>query len=286
MSVSRLLPVSILVLAAATLIGCSHLDTMLFPQKKSHRATSVMKFLYPDGNYQALSTTANISVPANVGIAFVPEPKGRHGESPVSEREKAKLLELVRQHFQQYDFIGRIEPIPTAYLREMGSFDNLRQAGAMFNVDIMVLLSYDQLQFDDPKRSSLAYWTVVGLYLFKGETNTTQTLLDAVVIDIKSQNMLFRAPGISDLERSSTALKAAEEQREQAAAGFRVATADLVQNLDQQLLGFRERVKANQDPQVRITHRSGGSGSGGAFGVAGAAMALAAVALAWRRRDP
>ncbi|MDH5526420.1 MAG: rhombotarget lipoprotein [Nitrospirota bacterium] len=288
----RIVPVVMLTFMTLALGGCAHLDEMLFPKKKTHRATSVMAYLYPEADYRALTATANISVPATVGIAFVPGGgslgMSRDTMSPVSEKEKSRLLELVRQRFEQYEFIGRIEPIPTAYLRENGGFDNLRQIGSMFNVDLMVLLSYDQIQFDDPKASSLAYWTVVGLYLFKGETNTTQTLLDAVVIDIKSQNMLFRAPGISDVEGTSTALKQSEAQRQQAVSGFRLAAADLMENLDRQLLTFRDRVKANQEPEVQVTYRQGHSsgGMGGAMGGAGAALALAAVALAWWRRDP
>ncbi|MFQ5509732.1 MAG: rhombotarget lipoprotein [Leptospirillia bacterium] len=257
---------------------------MLFHKKQNHKATSVMQFLYPEGNYQALPRTAEIQVPVNVGIAFVPEArseKGQDARSPISEKEKARLLELVKANFDQYDFIGKIEPIPSTYLRRGGGFDSLKQAGGMFGVDVMVLLSYDQIQFNDPKISSWAYWTVVGLYVVKGETNSTQTLLDAVVIDIQSKNMLFRAPGTSDIKGDVSPLKQVKLQREQSASGFRVATADLVDNLDQELNAFRERIKSKKETDVQITYREGYSGAFGGFGVA---LALAALAVGRRRR--
>ena len=58
--------------------------------------------------------------------------------------------------FRQHDFIGNIETIPTAYLRPGGGFDNLDQIATMYGVDIMVLLSYDQVQYTDEGLGELA----------------------------------------------------------------------------------------------------------------------------------
>ena len=280
---SRFLSVLLVPALALMLGGCSHMERMLFTEKKVHHATSVMSYLYPEGDYQVLAATADITVPANVGIAFVPEEPGRTGAAaPLPEKEKARFMETVRQYFSKYEFVGRIEPIPTAYLRPKGGYDNLQQAANLFGVDVVVLLSYDQVQFNDPKTSSFLYWTVVGLYLVKGEQNDTQTLLDAVVIDVKSSRMLFRAPGTSRLEADATALKEEQVRREQSLSGFRIAMGDLMDNLDQELIRFRDEVKQRDD--VRVTHAPGYSG-GGAGGAALALLAAAVVALAGAARN-
>ena len=43
----------------------------------------------------------------------------------------------------------------------------------MFGIDVIVLLSYDQVQFRDEGLLSLTYWTVVGAYTIPGEKNDT-----------------------------------------------------------------------------------------------------------------
>lgn len=270
------------VLAVLALPACAGFNNMLMQKEKSQHASSVMAYLYPEGKYERLETTAQIEVPANVGIAFVPEAgSARDRAEGLSEKEKQNLMQVVRDRFAQYDFINRIELVPTAYLRQGGSFDNVRQVAGMFDLDVMVLLSYDQIQFNDPKLLSLAYWTVIGLYTVKGQVNDTRTLLDAVVIDVASGRMLFRAPGTSQVEGTATALRQQETQREQSTEGFRLAAADLVENLDGSLAAFRADLTRRQD--VEVVHRSGYTGSG-ALDAGAALLALGAVALAWRVR--
>ena len=70
----------------------------------------------------------------------------------------------------------------------------------MFNVDVVVLLSYDQMQFSDNNRLSVFYWTIVGGYLVNGSQYDVSTLVDASVFDVASRQLLFRAPGTSQLK--------------------------------------------------------------------------------------
>ena len=115
--------------------------------------------------------------------------------SNVTEMQKAQLLQRAAQAFEGRDYIASIEIIPSTYLQPKGGFENLGQIQRMLNIDVVALVSYDQVQFTDNTRLSLAYWTIVGAYFIHGNKNDTQTLMEAAVYDIASRQLLFRAPG-------------------------------------------------------------------------------------------
>jgi len=173
-----------------------------------------------------------------------------------------QLLDKVAAHFKKYDFVKSIEVIPSSYLTPQGSFTNLDQIKTMYGIDIIALVSYDQVQFVDEGMLSLSYWTLVGAYIVSGEKNDTSTLMDTAVYDIDSHKMLFRAPGVSQVKGTSTPINLSEELRADATEGFRGATEDMVRNLDLQLERFREKVK-EQPEEYQIVHRGGGGGSAG-----------------------
>jgi len=241
----------------------------MFDVRSHHRATSVMKFLYPrSAEHVESSAIPVLSLPLKVGVAFVPteESGTSQGRFPVSdltvnESQKMALMKEVSQHFKKYPFVKSIELIPTAYLRAGGSFANLDQLRSMFGVDVITLLSYDQAQFTDEGLFSLSYWTVVGAYIVQGEKNDTQTMLDAVVYDIASRKMLFRAPGVSHIKRSATPVNLTEELRHDSQAGFRAAATNLVTALDLQLTEFRDRVKESPN-EIKVVHKPGYTGVG------------------------
>lgn len=267
-------------LALLMLGGCAS----MFKPQSTHQAGSVVDYLYPDASEapNLQPSVTRLRLPVRVGIAFVP---GGAAGGP-SDLERQQLLERVKAAFTQYDFIGAIEVIPSNYLRARGGFDNLDQVGRMFNVDVMVLVSYDQIRFNDVNRLAVLYWTVVGAYLVKGDRYDVETLLDAAVFDVHSRKLLFRAPGTSQVKGSSTLAGYSQEVRGAQNDGYGQAVAQLIPNLQTQLAGFRQRVKS--DPGIQIERSPGASGGGhGGAGDLGwpVALLLAAVA-AWigRRR--
>jgi rhombotail lipoprotein len=228
--------------------------------QSNYSNSSVVEFLYP--HQKDVVETAQIPVltlPLRVGVAFTPG--YRQHQSPITENDKTKLMRDVSEHFKKYDFVKNIEIIPSAYLRPQGSFSNLDQIRKMFNIDVITLLSYDQTRFTDTGKASLAYWTLVGAYLVPGEKNDTHTMIDAAVYDIKSHKMLFRAPGLSMIKSRATPLGLSEQLREDAALGFKQASAELAVNLEEQLSLFRERIKEAPE-EIQIAHRKGYSGAG------------------------
>lgn len=124
-------------------------------------------------------------------------------------------------------------------------------------------MSYDQTQFTDESFSSIAYWTIIGTYLIKGEKNSTHTMVDAVVIDIPSRKMLFRAPGTSFVKGAATPVNLSQAPRYDADRGFEQAVAKMIVSLDAELVVFQDRVKSSPE-EYRVV-RADGSG-GGAFG--------------------
>jgi rhombotail lipoprotein len=244
------------------------------------QAGSIVDYLYPDAK-EAPSlqpTVTRLRLPVRIGIAFVP---GGGRNAGLTEAAQRQLLERVKGAFSRYDTIGGIEVIPGTYLRARGGFDNLDQVARMFNVDVIALVSHDQVQFNDTSRLAVLYWTVVGAYVIKGDRYDVQTMVDAAVFDVKSRKLLFRAPGTSQVKGSSTMAAYRENVRGAQTDGYAQAVEQLIPNLQAELANFKERVKA--DPGIQVEHRPGSRGAGGLGWPA--ALALAGLA-AWavRRR--
>jgi rhombotail lipoprotein len=269
------------VLALLTLGGCASMFS--HAGARQGQAGTVVDYLYPDAQQSPSlqPTVTRLHLPVRVGIAFVPG--GRYGAGP-SETERLQLLERVKESFARYDFIGSIEVIPSAYLRPRGGFDNLDQVARMFNVDVVALVSYDQIRFDDVNRLAVLYWTIVGAYLVKGDRYDVQTMVDAAVFDVHSRKLLFRAPGVSQVKGSSTLAGFSKDIRDAQSDGYGQAVEQLIPNLQAQLADFRER--ARSDPGIQVERPGGAHGRSGAGGI-GWATALGLAALAgWvgRRR--
>jgi len=232
--------------------------------------SSVMDYLYPkgmDSNIEA--TIPHLNLPIKVGLAFVPDSSRRNqgfGYGYTSggtflESKKNELLTEIAKNFESMDFVDSIEVIPSAYLSAGGSFTNLEQIKTMYGVDVMALVSYDQMQFTDEGMLSLSYLTIVGAFIVSGEKNDTNTMMDTVVYDISSKKMLFRAPGKSHVKGRATMINLSEQLRKDSNKGFDLATDDMVNNLKVQLTEFKKRVKDNPGKAI-ISHKKGYGGAG------------------------
>lgn len=234
--------------------------------------SSVMDYLYPNsGDTYETPSIPNLKLPLRVGVAFVPASRksssrrnfwtGRSYSGLLSEAKKSEILKNVSENFRNLEFVSSIEVIPTTYLTPGGGFSNLAQIKTMYGVDVIALVSYDQVQFTDEGILSLSYWTIVGAYLISGEKNDTSTLMDTVVYDISSKKLLFRAPGTSQVSGKSTPINLSEELRVDSIEGFEKAAKHMAANLKVQLAGFQKRIKENPS-EVKISHRKGYGGGG------------------------
>ena len=277
MTAKRLFVVSLALLmtACAGLFGSS---------KREGVSSSLVDYLYPDGEKppgQAVNVP-NLELPLKVGLAFVPS-QGRDGA--LTEAERIQLLDKVKATFTGRDYIEAIEVIPEAYLRTGRGFTALEQTARLYDLDVMALVSYDQVAHSAEKTTSFLYWTIVGAYVVKGNKNDVQTFVDTAVFDVATRKLLFRAPGVSEASSNSTLMDLDRDLRASQQRGFDKAMADMTVNLDKELGLFKERIRT--DGSVRVTHSSRYTGGGG--GATDAAFllllgGLALVSVARKRR--
>lgn len=244
-------------------------------------SSSLVEYLYPKGEVPPPQdgTVPHLQLPVTVGLAFVPA--AFPGNQVLSEASRIELLNKVKAAFAGRDFIRDIVVIPDAYLRSGRGFDALEQTARLYGVDVMALVSYDQIAHSDERKAAFLYWTIIGAYTIEANRNEVQTFVDTAVFDVPTRKLLFRAPGADQQRSTSTLVEVERDIRAAQQAGFEKAMADMTVNLDQELARFKERIKSDQS--VRVTH-AGAQGGGGAAGPA--LLAIAALALFIRRRRP
>jgi rhombotail lipoprotein len=266
------LPSSVLIFA---LTSCA-----TWREARQHQSSNVVQFLYPDRDQPVIQPSIpTLRLPLRVGVAFVPPAESKYGyygsDFSLPEAKKTGLLQQITAEFKSLPFVQDIQVVPTTYLRPGGSFDNLDQLRAMLGVDVMVLLAYDQAQITNDTGWSLAYWTIVGAYVVPAQKNDTHTMMEAVVYDIASRKLLFRAPGVSAIKGHSTLVRTSTDLQADSALGFSEASKNLTANLQTELESFKTRIK-DAPEEVHIEHKPGYSGAG-AFD--GAFLVFCAVAL-------
>ncbi len=226
-------------------------------------SSSLVDYLYPDGeippDYEAQIPA--LELPLRVGLAFVPG-DARHGGT-ISEAKRTELLELVKARFTDRDYISHIEVIPETYLRSTHGFDGLQQVARLYAVDVMALVSYDQVAAMGDKKSSVLYWTIVGAYFVKGTENEVQTFVDTAVFDVATRKLLFRAPGTDVRDKSSTLAESSDVMRETRERSFERAVVEMSDNLVTELDRFEVRLE--EEPDVARVAWKEGEGGGGAI---------------------
>jgi rhombotail lipoprotein len=261
--------------AAVTLMALLGCVTM--PESHAQRS-SLMDYLYP--KKQAAPSPnpagARLKLPLRLGIAFVPgDDHGWRVKNLMAPGEEKPLLEAVKQSFKDRPWVSEIKLVPSSYLREGGGFENMDQVARMYGVDVMALVSVDQIQYTDPKWYSFTYLSIVGAYTLPGDANDTRTLIDAAVYDVPSRTFLLRAPGQSQVKGSSTWAYRERQLREHSAQGLQLAMADLSKNLDAEVAAFKAEVASGERKDVDVVDRHGVSlRQGGSFGALEALAAL------------
>lgn len=280
-------PLLAALLALLAALGCNTPQTHV-------RRSSLMDYLYPKEKAAPLPNPAGarLKLPLRLGIAFVPGGGASwRVQNLMAPGQEKQLLDVVKQSFKDRPWISEIKLIPSAYLRAGGGFDNMDQAARMYGVDVMALVSVDQIQNTDPRWYSFTYLSIVGAYVLPGDANDTNTLIDAAVYDVASHTFLLRAPGQSRVKGSSTWAYREKQLREHSAKGLELAMADLAKNLDTEVGTFKAEVARGERKDVDVVDRqgvslrqSGGRNFGGGFGWAEALGALLLLGAALRMR--
>lgn len=280
-------PVRWLALALVTLslAGCASFFSDY--SARSGVSSSVVDYLYPPGTdfKPASEGTPEIRLPARVGLMFVPSSRTPAGLTPA---HREALLGQVRDAFKQHDFIERIEIVPDSYLRPRGGFDNLEQIARLHGLDLVALVSYDQVSSTDETVASFLYWTIVGAYTVPATRNQVNTFVETTVFDVSTRTLLLRAPGQDQRGGGSTAVHSDAVRERLGEEGFQAAVTAMIPNLETAIGQFRTRVR--EEGHVKLVDRqsgkqwSGRNGGGGSVQAWELALLLAGLALLLLRR--
>jgi rhombotail lipoprotein len=276
--------------AALTLMACLGCNA---PQTMTRRS-SLMDYLYPKQQSAPAPNPAGarLKLPLKLGIAFVPGGSNTwRVQELIAPGQEKLLLDVVKQSFKDKPWVADIKLIPTTYLRTGGGFENMDQVARMYGVDVMALVSVDQIQYTDPKWYSFTYISIVGAYVLPGDANDTRTLIDAAAYDVASHTFLLRAPGQSQVKGSSTWAYREVQLREHSQKGLQLAMADLAKNLDAEVAGFKAEVASGERRDVDVVDKqgvslrqSGGKNFGGSISWLEALGALMILGIALRVR--
>ena len=201
--------------------------------------SSALEYLYPAKAPEQPAKDVTLKLPLSVGIAFAP-PSAQSAQGP-SEDQKRALLERAAAAFRARPEIARVDAIPSSNIREGGGFEEIDRIKKAYGIDLVALISYDQFQFNETTRAGWTYWTIVGVYLVKGEKNETRTVLDAAVFDVSSRALLFTASGESRLGGKSTPIDVGRDLRTSSERGFAQAVDALIPNLEAALAAFQKQ---------------------------------------------
>ncbi len=275
------------VLLIISLSGCAGMVSL---DSRSSNTSSLMDYLFPHAAEPAAlqQSLPRVELPAAVGIAFVPS---RNMPLALSAAEQARLLDGVREAFIAQAFVDRIEIIPQAHLRPGGGFADLELVAALHGVDIVALVSFDQLRQTSETARSMLYWTVIGAYTVSASRNEMITFVDTSVIHVPSRNLLLRAAGQDRRAHRSTLVNVGRVQSELSLEGFEAATVNMTDQLDRAVQDFDRRVRREARAQL-IDRRSGENwhdspGGAGAFGLG--SLVILGLLLSWpllRGRNP
>jgi rhombotail lipoprotein len=247
-----------------TLSGCAWMWGDLHYGRQQQSTTPLVGFLYTDGKVPEQNAQPELRLPIRVAVSFLPGNGGYPGHQPAAA-EKEKVLTTLRENFRSLPYVTEIVIIPDYYLHS-GKGDGLmqiEQLSRLFNFDLFALVSYDQVQTNYQNDRSLAYLTIVGAFLVRGDRNETHTLLDVAVIDPKSRALVMRAGGVSSLKGNTTAIDMERHTDAQSTKGFEEATLHLVSNFRRELADFEQRVR-DGTASVKVV-RQASKGGGGAL---------------------
>jgi rhombotail lipoprotein len=250
---------------ALGLSGCVALDHAFcapYCQSESHSSSSLVTFLYPHGDIPPPDgAIPQLHVPLRVGLAFLP-PQETRNRIVLAAAKRDELLAQIQQRFENRKFVAQIVVIPDYYLQTNRGFAGLEGVQRLYNVDVMALVSYDQVTHEDDNKLSLGYITIVGAYVLKGSTHDVSTLVDLAVVDPATHSLVLRAGGTDTRHASSTLIDVDRDSRVLRAQSFDLATDQMIEHFDIALNKFESDVRDGK-ANVRVVRRDGHPAAGG-----------------------
>src|ERR1700722_18406758 len=244
------------------LSGCANLACFASCQHHTQTSTSLVEFLYHNGSAPpAQDAQPQLHLPLRVGLAFLPS----NGEPRIGPdaAQKEALLQEIRKRFVSRKFIAEIVLIPDYYLQGKSGFAGLEGVQRLYKIDLMALVSYDQVAHEDDNDWSLGYVTIIGAYVLKGTRHDVSTLVDLAVVDPATHSLVLRAGGFDTRHGNVTLFDEPLRLREAAADGFTEATRQMIDHFDSALTAFEGEVRDGKANVRVVSNQRGGGGGGG-----------------------
>jgi rhombotail lipoprotein len=264
------------------LSGCANLACFSSCQRHTQNSTSLVEFLYPNGSAPpAQDTQPQLHLPLRVGLAFLPSNGGT--EIGPDAAQKEALLQEIRKRFVARKFITEIVVIPDYYLQGKRGFEGLQGVQRLYGIDLMALVSYDQVAHEDDNHWSLGYITIVGAYVLKGTRHDVSTLVDLAVVDPATRSLVLRAGGFDTRHGTVALINENRRLRETATEGFNVATQQMIDHFDSALTAFESDVREGK-ANVKVVSNRGKPSYGGGGSIDWLALLFLLPMAAVRRR--
>lgn len=219
---------------------------------RHYRSSTLVEYLYGREPPPAQVEIPELQLPLTIGLAFLPQ---AGGQVAIDEVEKSAILERIRERFGSRPFVRDIVEVPAYYLSQNPGMSGLAALQRLYNMDLVALVSYDQVSQQDDNPLSLTYLSIVGGVIFPGTSQDVTTVLDMAVIDPSSRSLVLRAAGMDSREGSATALNAEPRLRERRTAGFHAAAGQMIERFDAELTRFEKQVRSGA---ARVKVKGGG----------------------------
>ena len=253
----------IIVTAAAVLtLALSGCVGMYSTGPRHYRSSTLVEYLYGREPPPTQVQIPELQLPLTVGLAFLPQ---AGGQVAIDEVEKNAILARIRERFGSRRFVRDIVEIPGYYLSQNPGMSGLAALQRLYNMDLLALVSYDQVSQQDDNPLSLTYLSIVGGVIFPGTNQDVTTVLDMAVIHPSSRSLVLRAAGMDSREGVTTALSAEPRLRQRRTAGFHAASDQMIERFDAELTRFEQQVRSGT-ARVKV------SGGGGSFDWLGLAL--------------
>jgi rhombotail lipoprotein len=245
--------------------GCANLQCFSYCQRHTQNSSSLVDFLYPNGaEPPALNSQPQLRLPLRVGLAFLPSNSAAAASLDAAHQEA--LLQEIRKRFVSRKFIAEIVVIPDYYLQGKRGYEGLQGVQRLYGIDLMALVSYDQVAHEDDNNWSLGYLTIVGAYVLKGTRHDVSTLVDLAVVDPATRSLVLRAGGFDTRHGTVSLINENRRLRESATDGFNAATQQMIDHFDDALTTFEHDVREGKaNVKVVSNHGKPTLGGGGSL---------------------
>lgn len=239
--------VSLICMLAAVMIGGCAADVH---RTRVTGTAPIFSYLSLKDSTIGATPTEPLRFPTRVAIVYAPPMSTK----PLTEQVPQTTLHAAAESLKA-KLLARSAYVKSVVIGHTGETLSLEQIRNMYGCDIVVILSYSQLQSAERGGISKALdITLVGGHLYPGVTITTETGIEATVVHTPTQYILFTESGSNSRKSYSTPGGVNTTAGNEARKGFTAAIDDLADRMGKIIAKY----DATQQIQVATLGSRGG----------------------------